>query len=142
VHAGDLVLVDLFVATPLPHEQVVIDDALPAGLQAVHSDFATTAAWMDAAGEGSRIDRFVYEGDRQRAAPPPEPAYRREVRDDRVLTFFDHLPAGVFHFRYMVTAVTVGRFVVPPAKVECMYEPETFGRTAGGVFEVVGATAQ
>ena len=141
VQAGDLVLVDLLVSTASPHEQVVIDDALPAGLQAVHTDFATTASWLDAAAIGSRLDRRIYDGDVRMGAPPPEPPYRREVRDDRVLTFLDHLPAGVFHFRYMATAVTVGRFVAPPSKVECMYEPETFGRTAGGVLEVVGATA-
>jgi uncharacterized protein YfaS (alpha-2-macroglobulin family) len=28
-----------------------------------------------------------------------------------------------------------GRLVVPPAKAECMYAPDVFGRTAAAVFE-------
>jgi uncharacterized protein YfaS (alpha-2-macroglobulin family) len=33
-------------------------------------------------------------------------------------------------------ATTPGTYLVPPTKAECMYEPETFGRTAGSRLEV------
>ena len=62
--------------------------------------------------------------------------YHREVRDDRVITFVEHMAAGMYHYRYLARATTFGTFVVPPTRAECMYEPETFGRTAGGTFEV------
>ena len=52
-----------------------------------------------------------------------------ELRDDRVLFFVDQLPAGLWHDRYLARATTFGHFVVPPTRVEEMYEPEVFGRT-------------
>ena len=68
--------------------------------------------------------------------PAGAPVFYREVRDDRVITFVEHMAAGMYHYRYLARATTFGTFVVPPTRAECMYEPETFGRTAGGTFEV------
>jgi uncharacterized protein YfaS (alpha-2-macroglobulin family) len=62
---------------------------------------------------------------------------RRELRDDRVVYFVDALPAGVSRYRYLARATTIGTFQAPPARVEEMYVPETFGRTAGGRVRVV-----
>jgi uncharacterized protein YfaS (alpha-2-macroglobulin family) len=36
---------------------------------------------------------------------------------------------GVYKYSYLTRATTPGQFVVPPAKAEEMYHPETFGRT-------------
>ena len=36
---------------------------------------------------------------------------------------------GVYNYSYVTRATTPGQFVVPPAKAEEMYHPETFGRT-------------
>jgi uncharacterized protein YfaS (alpha-2-macroglobulin family) len=60
------------------------------------------------------------------------------MHDDRVLTFVEHMPAGLFHYRYLARATTHGTFVVPATRAECMYEPETFGRTGATTFEVKG----
>ena len=57
------------------------------------------------------------------------PYDRSEMRDDRVLFFVDQLPAGLWHYRYLARATTLGRFVLPPTRVEEMYAPEVFGRT-------------
>ncbi|MEO7111490.1 MAG: alpha-2-macroglobulin family protein [Polyangiaceae bacterium] len=137
---GDLVLVDLFVVTPDPRENVVIDDPLPAGLEAVQSTFATSAKSQDVteAGEEGDQDDEEASGDDERAAGRATEFgwYHREIRDDRVLTFVDHMPAGLFHYRYLARATTFGTYVVPPTRAECMYEPETFGRTAAATFEV------
>ena len=51
------------------------------------------------------------------------------MKDDRVITFVDHLPAGILHTRYLARATTTGRFVLPPTRAECMYVPEIAGRT-------------
>ena len=59
--------------------------------------------------------------------------FHRETHDDRVLTFVERMPAGLMHFRYLARAMSRGRFLVPPTRAECMYEPEIFGRTAGAV---------
>jgi uncharacterized protein YfaS (alpha-2-macroglobulin family) len=56
----------------------------------------------------------------------------RELRDDRVLYFSDHMLAGMYHFRYLARATSLGKFVLPPTRVEEMYAPETFGRTGAG----------
>jgi hypothetical protein len=137
VAASDLVLVDLTVVTPTPREFVVIDDPLPAGLEAINQDLTTTAAWLRAPAtggeEGAPSCEECEESGRDALAHGRgfgESAVRRELRDDRVLFFADHLPAGMFHYRYLARATTLGRFVVPPTRAEQMYSPEVFGRTA------------
>ena len=52
-----------------------------------------------------------------------------ELRDERVEAFASLLWAGVHEYSYVATATTPGQFVVPPAKAEEMYAPETFGRS-------------
>lgn len=140
-NASDLVLVDLLVVTPDPREQVVIDDPLPAGLEPVQSALATTArdlAVTEPGGMGDADDADDARDPDARAMGQTwsRSSYHREFHDDRVLTFVDHMAAGMYHYRYLARATTPGKFIVPPTKAECMYEPETFGRTAAGAFEV------
>jgi uncharacterized protein YfaS (alpha-2-macroglobulin family) len=137
--AGDLVLIDLLVVTPDSREQVVVDDPLPAGLEAVDAVLATSARSLDVTNAGSTGGASDDDNDDDRRANGlayNDVYYHREIHDDRVLTFVEHMPAGMYHFRYLARATTVGTFVVPPTRAECMYEPETFGRTAGASFEV------
>ena len=137
---GDLVLVDLLVVTQDPREQVVIEDPLPAGLEAVQANLSTTAgslAITEPGGDGDREDRDSSDEDDVAAGRGVGYVpYHREMRDDRVLTFVEHMPAGLYHYRYLARATTFGTFVVPPARAECMYEPETFGRTGATTFDV------
>ncbi len=53
----------------------------------------------------------------------------KEIHDDRVLFFMDDLPAGFYEFTYLVRATTVGSFVIPPARVEAMYNPDVYSTT-------------
>ena len=62
--------------------------------------------------------------------------FLREIRDDRVLFFVDHLSAGMFRYRYLARATTNGSFILPPTKAEEMYTPEVFGRTAADLIKV------
>jgi hypothetical protein len=138
--AGELVLVDLVVVSPEPREQVVIDDPLPAGLEPVQTELATTASWLrgtDAGGEGDEGDADAATDDARAGGKAFSWSfYHREMHDDRALFFVEHMAAGIYHYRYLARATTPGKFVVPPTRAECMYEPETFGRTAGASFEV------
>jgi len=134
VAAGDLVLVDLTVVTPALRRFVVLDDALPAGLEAIDPRLSTTADWLKNAGvdAGEASCEACDDGD----TPFFRAAYdRSEVRDDRMLFFADELEPGLYHYRYLARATTRGRFVLPPTRVLEMYEPEVFGRT--GAAEVV-----
>jgi uncharacterized protein YfaS (alpha-2-macroglobulin family) len=130
---GDLVLVDLLVAAPVQRHFVVIEDPLPAGLEAIDASLATASAELDlearaaqgaSAGRGTEPSRFQTSW------------FRQELRDDRVLFFVDHMPAGIYHYRYLARATTLGRFVVPPTRVEEMYQPEVFARSPAGHVEV------
>jgi uncharacterized protein YfaS (alpha-2-macroglobulin family) len=133
--AGDLVLADLVVVTPSPRSYVVLEDPLPAGFEAVDTGLATTASWLDVPGTTVTQTEDCDDCESERDARAHGRAlnaswYRREVRDNRVLFFVDHMPAGMYHYRYLARATTFGTFVVPPTQVEEMYTPETFGRTA------------
>ena len=58
------------------------------------------------------------------------------LRDERAEAFASLLWAGAHSYSYTCRATTPGRFVVPPAKAEEMYAPETFGRSASEVVVV------
>jgi alpha-2-macroglobulin len=53
----------------------------------------------------------------------------RNFRDERAEAFTALLWEGVYNYSYVTRATTPGQFVVPPAKAEEMYAPETFGRS-------------
>jgi uncharacterized protein YfaS (alpha-2-macroglobulin family) len=133
-HGGDLVLADVVVVTPSPRNFVVVDDPLPAGLEPVDARLATTGASLavdatdetyDPDGDGLATGRTYLSS-----------SVRRELRDDRVLFFVEHMAAGMYRYRYLARATTLGRFVAPPTRAEEMYAPETFGRTAASTVEV------
>jgi hypothetical protein len=52
------------------------------------------------------------------------------MHDNRVLLFADSLRAGIHTHRYLARALTFGQFTMPGTKVEEMYAPEVFGRSA------------
>ncbi len=52
------------------------------------------------------------------------------LRDDRVEIYTPVLSAGSYDYSYVARATTPGTFVVPPARAEEIYAPETFGRSA------------
>jgi len=57
------------------------------------------------------------------------------LRDERAEAFSALVQPGVYTYSYLARATTPGQFVVPPAKAEEMYMPETFGR--GGTDRIV-----
>ncbi len=68
------------------------------------------------------------------AAPP----VNSEFRDDRFSAAFERKADSppVFTVAYVVRVVSPGRYTLPQAKVEDMYRPDRFGRTATGIVEV------
>jgi hypothetical protein len=54
----------------------------------------------------------------------------KSLRDDRVEAYATVLGEGIYTLIYVSRATTSGQFVVPPARAEEMYDPETFGRSA------------
>jgi len=134
---GDLVLGEIVVVTPSPRTFVVVDDPLPAGFEAIDARLATSSKSLDVDAVESRSEDGAdgSDGDDEGGYYPSD--FIREVRDDRVLFFVDHMAAGLYRYRYLARATTHGSFVLPPTRAEEMYAPEVFGRTAGASISVV-----
>lgn len=135
IGAGEMVLVDLTVVTTSPRDYVVIDDPLPAGLEAVDASLKGAASWQSLGQREAASEDDDETGGRSWWWVTP--LTRKELRDDRVVFFVDHLPSGVYHYRYLARATSIGRFARPATRAEEMYVPETFGHTASGVLSVV-----
>ncbi|MBW2457375.1 MAG: hypothetical protein JRI68_22900, partial [Deltaproteobacteria bacterium] len=111
---GDTLLVTVTVSAPEARRYVVIDDPLPAGVEALDTSLATAAQSFGATATRTGSDRYDH----------------RELRDDRVLFFRDLMQPGKLTYRYLARVTTAGRFVAPPTKAEAMYNPEIFGHNA------------
>jgi hypothetical protein len=135
VTAGDLVVVDLLFESAEPRDRVVLDDPLPAGLEALDYDLDTTSQAKRDAEEAQR-NQADLRGDRWLGTTYRSTASRREVKDDRVLTFFDHIEPGMYRVHYLARATSIGTFITPPTRVEAMYVPEVYGRTAASALVV------
>ncbi|MEP6729390.1 MAG: alpha-2-macroglobulin family protein [bacterium] len=145
VREGELIRVRLRITAPADREFVVIDDALPAGLEAVDLSLRTSASLPPFAG-APRLGADLNEG------PPGQrwlygswdsgwwtPWEHKEIRDDRVLYFARQLWKGSYQASYVARATTAGTFVRPPAQAEEMYNPAVRGRSDGGTFTITRA---
>jgi uncharacterized protein YfaS (alpha-2-macroglobulin family) len=118
-------VVVLKVTEPQPQfGRVIVADYLPAGFEIdnphlVSSGDTGTLSWITDA-----------------AAP-----VNTEFRDDRFTAAFDRSKdsAPVFSVAYVVRAVSPGHYVLPQAKVEDMYRPDRFGRTATAAIDITAA---
>jgi alpha-2-macroglobulin len=131
VTAGELVIVDLLFESAEPRDHIVLDDPLPAGLEALDYDLDTTSKASRDAESKPADRRTTWLGTTFRKATP-----RREVRDDRVVTYFDAIEPGMYRVSYLARASSIGSFVVPPTRIEAMYAPEIYGRTAASTLTV------
>ncbi len=111
--------VELQIVADHPVERVVITDALPAGLEAVDTSFATNAA-QHAPSEAWEI------GDQQ-------------IRADRIEAYADHLDAGIYRLHYLARSVTPGTFLWPGAEAHLAARPDEFGRTTATTVVVSAA---
>ena len=138
---GNLVLVNLLVESAEPRDQVVLVDPLPAGIEAIDSNLDTTSRADQVEPSRSEVtgQKGGWAGYGAAFAEPQ--GVHREVHDDRVLTFVRHIDPGMYHFRYLARATSVGRFVAPPTEIRCMYAPEASGRTAATVFSIAPSMA-
>jgi len=145
VAEGALVRVRLRITVPEDRAFVVVDDALPAGLEAVDLSLNTVGILPGPGVAG------VEPADQEQEDPDPEearwdfgrwdggwwsPFDHRELRDDRVVYAARVLWKGSYSMTYVARATTPGVFVRPPAFAEEMYNPAVYGRTDGGVFTV------
>ncbi len=69
-------------------------------------------------------------------AGKPGPRYR-DIRDDRVMDYFDLKPGGRITLKVMLNAAYRGRFYLPGAHLEAMYDPSVSAVEKGRWVEVV-----
>ncbi|MCU1390736.1 MAG: hypothetical protein JWL72_4074, partial [Ilumatobacteraceae bacterium] len=135
IKAGARVRVRLTMVAESQRTHVALIDPLPAGLEILNPDLATTPAVPATVpadgGDGGVIAGSVVPTDTYDVWPWYGSWFDHEnLRDDRAEAFSTYLGAGVYDYSYVASATTPGTFVVPPTRAEEMYSPETFGRAA------------
>jgi uncharacterized protein YfaS (alpha-2-macroglobulin family) len=120
IKAGAKVRVKLTMIAPARRYHVALVDPIPAGLEALNPALAVTGSIPQDPNDNSMKDRWWWWR---------RPWFEHQnMRDERVEAFASLLWEGVYTYTYVARATTPGEFVVPPAKAEEMYHPETFGR--------------
>lgn len=138
ISPGAVVRVTLRAVTPVDRYNVALVDWLPAGLEPIDTAFATSVRAMgepDTGGGWRPTDTGIYADDVHEWTSSWV-FNRRELRDDRVAIYADHMPAGIHVQTYLARATTPGDYAHPAATIEQMYTPDTFGRTEAGRFVV------
>ncbi|MEZ4366605.1 MAG: alpha-2-macroglobulin family protein [Kofleriaceae bacterium] len=122
IKAGARVRVRLAMVAENRRYHVALVDPLPAGLEAMNPALAVTGPIpRDPKAQADRGAYWWWSSTWYE---------HQNLRDERVEAFTSLLWEGVHEYTYVARATTPGTFVVPPAKAEEMYMPETFGRSA------------
>ena len=103
------------------HGHIMVSDYLPAGLEIDNPRLVSS-------GDSGTLD-WIEDGEE------PE---NTEFRDDRFTAAIDRASddAAVFTVAYVVRAVSPGKYVLPQAYVEDMYNPSRYGRSSTSTVEV------
>lgn len=136
VEEGELVRVRLRIRVPNERHFFILDDPLPAGLEAVDVSLRTEARLQNAdltRRERDFEDPFYWGAWYYGYWSPFD---HRELRDDRVVYAATVLWPGTYEASYVARATTPGTFVRPPVHAEEMYNPAVNGRSDGGEFNV------
>jgi uncharacterized protein YfaS (alpha-2-macroglobulin family) len=104
--------------------QIMVVDYLPAGLEIDNPKLVSS-------GDSGTLD-WIEDGEEPQTT---------EFRDDRFNAAIERASddTAVFTVAYIVRAVSPGKYVLPQAYVEDMYNPSRYGRTGTGTVEVTKA---
>jgi alpha-2-macroglobulin len=128
IKSGARVRVRLTMVAQARRYHVALVDNLPAGLEILNPELAVTeeipadtqSSEVTTVGSRSFGDYYWWRRNWYE---------HQNFRDERAEAFASLLWEGAYNYSYVARATTPGKFVVPPAKAEEMYHPETFGRT-------------
>ena len=115
---GDLIEVQLEVLVPADNSRyLVVDDPLPSLFEAVNTDFKSQSGVTKKTHNGWRVSH-------------------QELRDDRAVFFLDRVyKRGSYKLSYHARVTSAGEAVAPPAKIEAMYDPQSYALTASRTFK-------
>ena len=123
-------LVRLTLVAPSALHYVVVEDPLPAGLEAVDQSLEISPEnlqiprsynWEDVFTRGWGWWRFE----------------NTQLRDEKVVLSASYLPEGTYIYTYLARAGTAGTFNVIPPTAQEFYFPEVYGRGEGSTFVVL-----
>ncbi len=129
IKAGARVRVRLTMVAQARRYHVALVDPLPAGLEILNPELATTEAIPADPGGNTSVTTYSSRSFGGGWWWRMNWFEHQNFRDERAEAFCSLLWEGVYNYSYVTRATTPGQFVVPPAKAEEMYHPETFGRT-------------
>ena len=124
IKRGELVKVRLTVVVPESAHYVLVEDPLPAGMEALDASLATDTAIPSSYTAEDYKERgwgWWYFN-------------HIELHDEKVVLSSDYLPSGTYVFTYLARASTTGTFKVIPSTASEFYFPDIGGRGAGSVF--------
>ncbi len=130
IKSGARVRVRLTMVAQARRYHVALVDPLPAGLEILNPELAVTESIP--ADQGGNTSVLEYGSQSYGYGSWWWRQYwfeHQNFRDERAEAFTSLLWEGVYNYSYVTRATTPGQFIVPPAKAEEMYHPETFGRT-------------
>jgi alpha-2-macroglobulin len=123
---NDLVQVRLTMVVPNSLHYVVIDDPLPAGLEAIDASLQTSQEIPDSY-TTQNYDLYGWGW---------WYFYYKQIYDSKVVMSADYLPAGTYVITYLARASSAGSFNVLPVSASEFYFPDVAGRGAGSTFVV------
>ncbi|MBV9216318.1 MAG: Ig-like domain-containing protein [Acidobacteria bacterium] len=129
IKAGARVRVRLTMVAQARRYHVALVDELPAGLEILNPELATTESIPADANPSTSVLTYSSRSFGGEWWWRMNWFEHQNFRDERAEAFTSLLWEGVYNYSYVTRATTPGQFVVPPAKAEEMYHPETFGRT-------------
>jgi hypothetical protein len=134
VKKGTKVRVELKVVIFFPTTFVALLDNLPAGFEPIAVDEHPTREKV----LPPRISNDMVDADVPADAPEdPKPWWSHvNLRDSRVEVLSDKLQPGTYHFAYVARATMAGHFLVPPSRVEELYQPSVKGNTESTRMEI------
>lgn len=141
IRQGELIKVDLFIQLAAPRNFVVVDDPVPGGLEPVNRDLASSSEVDAAKGAYVGAQGSQWFDGRQWIdfGATFQSFYHKELRHASARFYSEYLPAGNYHLSYVSQAIAIGEFIILPAHVEEMYDPDVFGNTAPDLLRVESA---
>lgn len=111
LRVGDLIVVTLDITVDKANRYMAINDPLPSVFEPVNPEFVTQNQRQNEEGE----DNAWF-------------CDHRELRSDRALFFTnDATEQGQFELKYLARVIAEGDVIVPPTRIEAMYEPNHYG---------------
>ncbi len=107
IKAGDEFNVTLTIDSDADYEYIIIEDYIPAGTEVVQDKINDFYSYYRHWGYSNK-----------------------EIRDEKVDTFYTRLNKGQRNITYQLRAEFPGLYVAMPAQAHCMYAPEINGRSA------------